>query len=158
MAQGYIFLLHTLWTGVLIALVYDGLLVLRKTIPHNAFWLALEDIGFWFFCAIYVFLWLHRESSGTLRWYAVVGALVGMWLYKKTLCGLLLKTGVFVLERLLRILENLLVVLATPLRLLKRKSKALHTKIRKQRRKILGKCKIKLNSFAKALKIRLCKQ
>jgi len=158
MAQGYIFLLHTLWTGVLIALVYDGLLVLRKTIPHNAFWLALEDIGFWFFCAIYVFLWLHRESSGTLRWYAVVGALVGMWLYKKTLSGLLLKTGVFVLERLLRILEKLLVVLATPLRLLKRKSKALHTKIRKQRRKILGKCKIKLNSFAKALKIRLCKQ
>ena len=158
MAQGNIFLLHTLWTGVLIALVYDGLLVLRKTIPHNAFWLALEDIGYWFFCAIYVFLWLYRESSGTLRWYAVVGALVGMWLYKKTLSGLLLKTGTFVLEKLLRIFGKLLMVFAMPLRHLKRKSEALHIKIRKRRRKIMGKCKIKLNSFVKALKIRLCKQ
>ncbi len=158
MMQGNIFLLHTLWTGVLIALVYDGLLVLRKTIPHNAFGLALEDIGFWFFCAIYVFLWLYRESSGTLRWYAVVGALLGMWLYKKTLSGLFLKISAFILAKVLRFLGKLLVILATPLRFLKRKSKALHMKIQKRRRKILGKCKIKLNSFAKALKIRLCKQ
>ena len=158
MTQESIFLLHSLWTGVLIALVYDGLLVLRKTVPHNSFWLALEDMGFWLFCAIYVFMWLYRESSGTLRWYAVAGALFGMWLYKKTLSGLLIKIGAFILERVLRILGRILVVLAAPLRLLRRKIMVLHTKMRKHRRKILGKCKIKLNSFAKALKIRLCKQ
>ncbi len=158
MTQGSIFLLHTLWTGVLIALVYDGLLILRKTLPHNSLGLALEDIAFWFFCAIYVFLWLYRESNGTLRWYAVVGAVLGMWLYKKTLSKVLLKTGVFVLEKVLRLLGKILLVLAIPLRFFKRKSTALHMKIRKQRSKITGKCKIKLKSFAKALKIRLCKQ
>ena len=158
MTQESIFLLHTLWTGVLIALVYDGLLVLRKTVPHNSLWLTLEDMGFWFFCAIYVFLWLYRESSGTLRWYAVAGALFGMWLYKKTLSGLLMRIGAFVLEKALWILGRLLVAMAAPVRLLKRKAKVLHTKMQKRRRKITGKCKIKLKSFAKALKIRLCKQ
>ena len=151
MTQESVFLLHAVWIGVLITLVYDGLIVLRKTVPHNSFWLVLEDMGFWFFCAIYVFLWLHRESSGTLRWYAVGGAFLGMWLYKKTLSGLLMKIGAFVLEKLL-------LVLVVPLRFLKRKTKVLHTKIQRRRRKILGKCKIKLKSFAKALKIRLCKQ
>lgn len=158
MTQESIFLLHALWTGVLITIVYDGLLVLRKTLPHNALGIALEDLGFWFFCAVYVFLWLHRESRGTLRWYAVMGALLGMWLYKKTLSGFLIKAGTFVLEKVLWVLGRFLAVLTMPMRFLKRKTTALHTKMQKQRRKLLGKCKIKLKSFAKALKIRLCKQ
>lgn len=27
---------------------------------------------------------MHRESNGSLRWFAVMGALAGMFLYKKT--------------------------------------------------------------------------
>ena len=158
MTQESIFLLHTLWTGVFITAVYDGLLVLRKTIPHNPFWTALEDLGFWLFCAIYVFQWLHRESRGMLRWYAVAGALLGMWIYKKTLSELLMRIGVFIMTKVLWLLEKLLHALATPLRLLMRRTRVLHIKMQKRRRKIWGKCKIKLKSFGKALKIRLCKQ
>lgn len=158
MTQENIFLLHTLWTGVLIALVYDGLLVLRKTISHNSLWTALEDMGFWIFCAVYVFLWLYRESNGTLRWYAVLGALLGMWLYKKTLSTIFIKIGVFGLKKLLWLGSRISALLMVPLRLIKRKTGGIHTKIQRQRRKIWGNYKIRLKSFVKALKIRLCKQ
>lgn len=151
MAEESIFLLHALWIGVLITLVYDGLIIFRGAVPHNSFGIALEDMGFWFFCAIYVFVWLHRESSGTLRWYAVAGALLGMWIYKKTLSKVLVKLGT-------RILQKVLEVLTAPLRFMKRKTKILHTKMQRSRKKLLGNCKIKLKSFVKALKIRLCKQ
>lgn len=158
MAEESIFLLHALWIGVLITLVYDGLIIFRGAVPHNSFGIALEDMGFWFFCAIYVFAWLHRESSGTLRWYAVAGALLGMWIYKKTLSKVLVKLGTRILQKVLEVLRKFLRLITAPLRFMKRKTKILHTKMQRSRKKLLGNCKIKLKSFVKALKIRLCKQ
>ena len=158
MTQENVFLLHALWTGVLIALVYDGITVLRKTVAHNSFWTAMEDMGFWIFCATYVFAWLYRESNGTLRWYAVAGALAGMWVYKKNLSEILMKAATVVLGRMLKILLKILMVFTAPIRIFRRKTAYLHGRMQKQRRKIMGKCKFKLKSFAKALKIRLCKQ
>ena len=57
MAEESIFLLHALWIGVLITLVYDGLIIFRGAVPHNSFGIALEDMGFWFFCTYSCPIW-----------------------------------------------------------------------------------------------------
>ena len=77
------FLLHSLMMGAFILFVYDILRVIRRVIPHGWFWVAVEDLVFWFYCGAEVFLLMYHESNGTLRWFAVTGALVGMFLYKK---------------------------------------------------------------------------
>ncbi len=153
-----VFLWHALLTGALITLIYDGLIILRRVIPHKPLAEALEDMGFWIFCAIYVFMWLYRESNGTLRWYAVAGALLGMLIYKKTISGLLVKSMVWLLTKVLAVLEKVLYVVLAPVRFGKRKMDRVRLAAGKRRKKFYSNIKIRLKSLIKALKIRLCKQ
>lgn len=153
-----VFLLHALLTGVFITFVYDGLIILRKVIPHKAFIESLEDLFFWIFCAVYVFLWLYRESNGTLRWFAVVGALAGMIIYKKTVSGLLIKGAVWLLSHIFCLLGKVFAFLWTPFRFLGRKVVQVQQRLVLRRRKIQGNMKIWLKSYIKALKIKLTKR
>lgn len=158
MSAEMIFLSHALWTGVFITLVYDILVIWRRVVPHKPLWEALEDLGFWIFCAIYVFLWLYRESNGTLRWYAVAGALLGMFCYKKIVSGLFVKYSVRIAEKILAVLWKILYILMAPFRILRRKMAGIRIIARKRRKKICNKIKFRLKSFLNTLRIRLCKQ
>ena len=158
LSENNLFLLHALFTGMFITYVYDGCIIVRKVIPHKKFVESLEDLAFWIFCAGYVFLWLYRESNGTLRWFAVAGALAGMILYKKTVSRLWIKSAVWFLEHVLRIGKKLLALLVKPVRFMAGKVAAQHRKASLQRRKILGNLKIRLKSYGKALKIKLSKR
>ena len=44
--------------------------------------MSVEDFVYWFACGIGVFYMLYRENNGILRWFAVVGAALGMLAYK----------------------------------------------------------------------------
>ena len=83
MANENIFLFYALAMGIFITFLYDILRIIRRVLPHNHFWVSVEDLSFWIYCAAEVFLLLHHESDGALRWFAVLGALTGMLLYKK---------------------------------------------------------------------------
>ena len=78
-----IFLLHSFLLGVWITFLYDILRILRRVFSHGTGMVSLEDLAFWFYCAGKVFLLMFHESNGNLRWFAVLGALVGMYLYHK---------------------------------------------------------------------------
>lgn len=100
------FLLHAFLMGIYITLVYDGLRILRRVISHRAWVVSLEDLIFWIFCAAQVFGLLYREGNGSLRWFAVLGAGAGMFLYRKTLSPLLVKYLSLLLEFLYRPLQK----------------------------------------------------
>lgn len=158
MSGDSVFLLHALLTGVFITFVYDGFIILRRVIPHKSFVESLEDLIFWIFCAIYVFSWLYRESNGTLRWFAVVGAMAGMILYKKTVSGIWVKGATWVLSKVLWILGKVLRLLCRPIGFLWKKMGKIHQHMLLRRRKIQGNLKIWLKSHVKALKIKLSKR
>lgn len=75
--------MHSLAMGALIPFVYDILRIIRRVIPHGGFWVAVEDLAFWAYCGTEVFLMMYHESNGTLRWFAIFGAMAGMFLYHK---------------------------------------------------------------------------
>ena len=75
-------MLHAFLMGVFITFVYDILRIFRRVIPHAGFFVSLEDIVFWIYCGTEVFLLMYHEGDGSLRWFAIVGALAGMLLYK----------------------------------------------------------------------------
>lgn len=146
------FLLHSLIMGVFILFVYDILRIIRRVIPHGGFWVAVEDLAFWVYCGAEVFLLMYHESNGTLRWFAVIGAMAGMFLYKKLFSGLFVKYVSWGLGKLLQGICRILRWLLKPVRLAGRK-------IGRGTRRLMGRqkrfLKNRLTYFLKALKINL---
>ena len=83
MANENLFLLHSTVMGIYLAFIYDNIRIFRRIIHHNTFFMSLEDIGYWIYLSIEVFLLMYHESNGMLRWFAIGGALVGIFVYKK---------------------------------------------------------------------------
>lgn len=77
------FLLHAAILGIYLAFVYDTVRIIRRLIPHNTLAISLEDMAYWIYLAAEVFLLMYRESNGRLRWFAVMGAMAGIFLYTK---------------------------------------------------------------------------
>ncbi len=98
------FLLYALLMGIFITFVYDILRIFRRVIPHGNLLISLEDIGFWIYCGVKVFLLMYHESNGTLRWFAILGALVGMILYKKLVSGFFVKYVSLILQKVLKVI------------------------------------------------------
>ena len=78
-----LFLIHAAILGIYFAFVYDCFRIFRRLIPHNVWFLSLEDIMYWIYLAAEVFILMYRESNGKLRWFAVLGAFCGIFLYTK---------------------------------------------------------------------------
>ena len=121
MANENEFLLHALLMGIFITFVYDILRIFRRVISHNAFFVSLEDLGFWIYCGAEVFLLMYHESNGMLRWFAVLGALVGMMLYKKLMSPFLVKYVSLLLSKMMKIIGKILHLVFRPFEILLKK-------------------------------------
>ena len=80
--QEVTFFLHSVLMGLVITFAYDWILIFRRLLKHGRILMSVEDLIYWFVCGISVFYMLYRENSGVLRWFAVVGATLGMFFYK----------------------------------------------------------------------------
>ena len=157
------FMLHALFIGIFITFIYDLLRIFRRVVPHNGFLVSLEDIFFWIYCTVRVFLLMHRESNGTLRWFAVMGALAGMYLYMKLVSPWLVKYVSLLLQKILRTLKKIISFLLKPFVILGRKLRERMVRavrrraIRLQKKRELGRrfLKKKLTYLRKMLKINL---
>lgn len=116
MANENVFLLYALLMGIFITFVYDLLRIVRRVIPHGNFCISLEDILFWIYCAAKVFLLMYHESDGTLRWFAILGAMVGMLLYKKLVSPYFVKYTALLFKVLLKVLGRIWSFLTLPVR------------------------------------------
>ena len=63
--------------GNLVYLVYMAIRVFRRILKHNLFWISIEDAVFWIVIGFYLFLEIYKTSNGKIRWYFVLGVLVG---------------------------------------------------------------------------------
>ncbi len=157
------FLLYALFMGIFITFIYDLLRILRRVVPHNDFFVSLEDILFWIYCAVKVFLLMYHESNGTLRWFAVLGAVAGMLLYMKLVSPLFVKYVSMLLQKLLHFVCRVVGFLLRPfMRLagrlrekLARAARRRAVKLQKKRELNRGILKKKLTSLRKVLKMDL---
>lgn len=84
-------LFASLTVGICLMMVYDGLRVFRTLVPHGNFWTGIEDAVYWAASSITTFLLLFRQNDGILRWYAILGVLMGMLVYNLTVSRILLR-------------------------------------------------------------------
>ena len=69
--------IQAILAGNLVCLVYCFLRVLRRIIKHNLFFISLEDLMFWIWTGIYLFVQMFKTCDGNIRWYFVIGVLLG---------------------------------------------------------------------------------
>ena len=73
----YVFLCAIL-TGNLVYLMYSVIRVMRRLIKHTLFWISLEDVIFWLLIGVFLFARINETCMGIIRWYFVIGVLLGM--------------------------------------------------------------------------------
>ena len=83
-----VFMLHSFLLGVIITFIYDLFRIFRRIIPHGWFLLSLEDLVFWVLATAGIFYMLYYENNGMFRWFSVIGAGTGMFLYKNNVTPL----------------------------------------------------------------------
>lgn len=159
MANENEFLFQALFMGIFITFVYDILRIFRRVVPHGAFLVSLEDIAFWGYCAVKVFLLMYYESNGTLRWFAILGALAGMLLYRKLVSPYFVKYVSLLLQKICKVLLKLGYCLIRPwIRFfgkLRERAFRYGERLAVKRLKKSGKLKKRLTFFLKLFKINL---
>lgn len=64
-------------SGMIVYSGYYCIRKLRRVWKHNLLAIAVEDIIFWIMAAIFLFMQMYRTSDGSIRWYFVVGVVLG---------------------------------------------------------------------------------
>lgn len=152
------FFLYSFAMGVIITFTYDWLLILRRLIKHGNFLISFEDLLFWIACAIGVFYMLYEENNGILRWFAVLGAAIGMFAYRRLLGRHFVLFMSKLLKKFFAALYKIVSIICKPIRKILLWIAVLFKKTGKRIRSILRFFKKKLTLLIKLLKITLCKR
>ncbi len=162
MSQGIVqevtFFLHSILMGLIITFAYDWILIFRKLFRHGKFWMSVEDFIYWFVCGISVFYMLYRENNGVLRWFAVVGAAIGMIFYKLTIRNRFVSIMSTCIYKIMWFVFRVIQVVLKPLKCLFSAIRRCVRFLNKKFKKVKEFIKKRLTVFIKTLRMVLCKQ
>ncbi len=162
MSQGIVqevtFFLHSILMGLIITFAYDWILIFRKLFRHGKFWMSVEDFIYWFVCGISVFYMLYRENNGVLRWFAVVGAAIGMLFYKLTIRNRFVSIMSTCIYKIMWFVFRVIQVVLKPLKCLFSAIRRCVRFLNKKFKKVKEFIKKRLTVFIKNLRMVLCKQ
>lgn len=162
MSQGIVqeitFFLHSVLVGLIITFAYDWILIFRKLFKHGKFWISVEDFIYWFVCGISVFYMLYRENNGVLRWFAVVGATLGMSFYKVTIKNRFVNIMSTYIYKIMCFAFRVIQVVLKPLKCLFFGIRRFVRFLNKKFKKVKEFIKKRLTVFIKTLRMVLCKQ
>lgn len=64
-------------SGAIVRLAYRCIACFRNIIRHNLVAIGIEDLIFWIGSAIYIFVQIYHTSDGVIRWYFILGVVLG---------------------------------------------------------------------------------
>lgn len=155
--QEVTFFLHSILIGLFITFVYDWILVFRKIVKHGIVLISAEDFIFWLSCGIGVFYMLYRENNGVLRWFAVVGATLGMLFYKAVIKNRFIYIMSTCIHKIMWFAFRVIQVMLKPLKCLIFAVRRFVRFVFKKCKKCIDYVKKRLTGCIKMLKMVLCK-
>ena len=97
-----VFFLLSVFCGMGLVLVYDIFRIFRRIVTHGNAWVGIEDVLYWIFCTVAVFLLLYQKNDGMMRAFAFVGILFGGAIYHFIFSSFVVKLSVRILKTILR--------------------------------------------------------
>lgn len=155
--QEITFFLHSILIGLFITFVYDWILILRKLVKHGTVLVSIEDFIFWLACGIGVFYMLYRENNGVLRWFAVVGATLGMLFYKAVIKNRFIYVMSTCIHKIMWFVFRVIQIVLKPLKCAFLAVKRFAGFVKKKLKKCAEFIKKRLTVCIKMLKMVLCK-
>lgn len=152
------FLLYSILLGIGITFVYDCFRIARRVIAHGIVWISLEDFLYWIFVSVSIFYLLYYENNGAFRWFAILGALLGMLLFRITLSGIFVKYCSLFFLWLKGLLSGLLAFLFRPLRAAGRAAGKMAAGGRRKTQRMARIMKKRLTVWLRMAKMILCKR
>ena len=152
------FLCDSFLLGIVITFVYDNIRVLRRVIKHTAFFVSCEDLLFWVSVSFCIFTLQYYVNNGIFRWFSIIGAFLGMSLYKLLISRFYVTYLTKILKWFLHILYLILAAICRPIFYIEDKVSRKSHKMWKKWCHIIKYVKNRLTQRIKLIKITLCKQ
>ena len=99
-----ILLFTSLYCGIIFAIVYDAIRIIRNLIKPHFIRVVIEDFIYWICVAYIFFSMLIKKNYGNLRWYPIFGMLLAMAVYEIVVGRKLVLKISKVLEKIIRTL------------------------------------------------------
>ena len=156
--QEVTFFLHSVLMGLVITFAYDWILIFRRLLKHGRILMSVEDLIYWFVCGISVFYMLYRENSGVLRWFAVVGAALGMFFYKIIFKYRFVNIMSTYIHKIMWFIFRVIQIVLKPIKWLFLAARRFVRFLSRKFKKVKEFVKKRLTVFIKTLRMVLCKQ
>ena len=114
--QEILTLLGTVAGGVAIGVTVDFFRILRRSFPSAARLVWLQDILMWICVFTEACVTLYIVSSGEVRWYSLLGFMIGFVLYSLTVSRYVVATATAIILSIRRGVRAVLAIVATPLK------------------------------------------
>ena len=101
--QAYLFMVFSI-VGVIIGLLFDIFRIIRKTIKTNDIITYLEDIMFWILTGIIIIYAMYKFCDGELRFFMIMGIILGTCLYIVTISQYVIKISVCIINIIKKVL------------------------------------------------------
>ena len=156
--QEVTFFLHSVVMGLIITFAYDWVRIFRRLIKHGRVLTSVEDLLYWFACGISVFYMLYRENSGVLRWFAVMGAALGMLFYKAVMKNRFVNVMSTYIHKIMWFIFRLIQFVLKPIKCLFSTARRFVRFLVRKLKKVREFIKKRLTVCIKTLRMVLCKQ
>ena len=101
--QTYLFIVFTI-VGIMIGILFDIFRILRKSFKTNDIVTYIEDFLFWILTGIIILFSMYKFSNGELRFFMIVGIIIGTLMYMITFSKYIIKISVFIINIIKRII------------------------------------------------------
>ena len=101
--QAYLFCIFII-NGIIIGILFDFFRILRKTFKTSDLITYIEDIIFWIITGIIIIYSMYKFSDGELRFFMIIGIIIGTILYLVTVSEYVIKISVFIINILKKVL------------------------------------------------------
>lgn len=151
-AQAISFLMSIL-SGVFLGFVYDLLRVFRRIIKHPKWLINVQDMIFWIFGSIIIFIDIFENNDGTLRGFLYIGVFLGLIFYFFLISKLVIMVFMKIYCFIAKIIKFLFKLIIKPIKLLLTPIFFIVRKIYKLLKKLGKWLIIKWKKFTKNIKI-----
>lgn len=102
--------------GILMGMIYDLIRIFRKIINHYNWVVQVEDALYWLACSFIGFGILYMHNYADIRFFGVVGMILGGIFYLCTFSIVFIKIATWVIDRVKRAINYIVHILSIPLK------------------------------------------
>ena len=108
------FFVLSVFCGMGLVWFYDFFRIVRRIFPHGNIWIGIEDICYWGFCTVAVFILLYQKNDGMLRAFCFLGIALGGTIYTFLLSKYMVKICVVVFGTIVRFFGKIFRFMLSP--------------------------------------------